>query len=49
MMCFCSLRAEKKGGYFHALSGEAYETLLLPVQGNFKVPLQNAHANRGMQ
>ena len=28
-----------KGGYFHSLSDEAYETLLLLVQGNFNVPV----------
>ena len=37
ILFFCSFGAEKKGGYFHALSDEAYETLLLLVQGNFKV------------
>ena len=39
MLCFCSFGAEKKGGYFHSLSDEAYETLLLLVQGNFNVPV----------
>ena len=39
MLCFCSFGAEKKKGYFHPLSDEAYETLLLLVQGNFNVPV----------
>ena len=39
MLCFCSFGAEKKGGYFHALSNEAYEAMLLLVQGNFMVPV----------
>ena len=39
MLCFCSFGAEKKGRHFHALSDEAYETLLLLLQGNFKVPV----------
>lgn len=39
MLCFCSFGAEKKGRYFHSLSDEAYETLLLLVQGNFNVPV----------
>ena len=36
---FLQFRSRKKGGYFHALSNKAYETLLLLVQGNFKVPV----------
>ena len=39
MLCSCSFEAEKKGGYFHALSDEAYKTLLLLVQGKFKMPV----------
>ena len=39
MLCYCSFGAEKKGGYFHPLSDEAYETLLLLVQGKFNVPV----------
>ena len=38
MLCFCSFGAETKGGYFHALSNETYETLSLLVQGNFMTP-----------
>ena len=32
---FLQFGTEKKGRYFHALSDEAYETLLLLLQGNF--------------
>ena len=39
MLLFCSFGAEKKWGYFHPLSDEAYETLLLLAQGNFNVPV----------
>ena len=36
---FLQFWSRKKGEYFHALSDEAYETLLLLVQGNFKLPV----------
>ena len=39
MLLFCSFGAEKKWGYFHPLSDEAYETLLLLAQGNFNLPV----------
>jgi len=43
LSCFllgcCTFGAEKKGGYLHPLSDEAYETILLLVQGNFNVPV----------
>jgi len=36
---FLQFWSRKKGKYFHALSDESYETLLLLVQGNFTVPV----------
>ena len=43
LSCFilgcCTFGAEKRGGYLHPLSDEAYETILLLVQGNFNVPV----------
>ena len=39
LMGCCTFGAEKKGGYLHPLSDEAYEMIFLLVQGNFNVPV----------
>lgn len=38
LLC-CVLAAKQKARYLHPLSEEAYDTLLLLVQGRFKVPV----------
>ena len=36
---FLQFRRRKERGYFYALSGEAYETMMMLVQGNFMIPV----------
>ena len=44
---FLQFRSRKERGYFHALSDEAYKTLLLLVQGKFNVPVvERTHEQR---